>query len=69
MAKSPAVIGILTEPAPPTWWKAHRHQVYGTFGLIAGFYIGLHSTTSDDAPAYDPARPVRTGTASPSPSR
>ncbi|MFD3567420.1 hypothetical protein [Streptomyces sp. NPDC058667] len=69
MAKGPAVIGVLTQPAPPTWWKAHRHQVFGAFGLIAGFYIGLHSTGSDAAPANTPAHPVHISTASPSPSR
>jgi hypothetical protein len=33
---------VLTEPTPPTWWKANRHKVYGTVGLIIGFLIGSH---------------------------
>lgn len=37
-----AVIGVLTEPTPPTWWKANRHRVYGIGGLLLGYLIGSH---------------------------
>ncbi|MGW5658237.1 hypothetical protein [Streptomyces humi] len=37
-----AVIGVLTEPTPPTWWKANRHKVYGVGGLLIGYWIGSH---------------------------
>jgi hypothetical protein len=37
-----AVIGVLTEPTPPTWWKANRHKVYGICGLLIGYLIGSH---------------------------
>ncbi|MDX2633268.1 hypothetical protein PV381_43090 [Streptomyces scabiei] len=64
MAKAPAVIGVLTEPAPPTWWKANRHKVFLVLGLIGGFYIGTHS--SDAATKTDPPRPAHTAPADPS---
>ncbi|MFF3975077.1 hypothetical protein ACFYZ6_35220 [Streptomyces rubiginosohelvolus] len=43
-----AVIGVLTEPTPPSWWKANRHKVFGIVGLLLGFLLcqqisgGLH---------------------------
>ncbi|MGR8012251.1 hypothetical protein [Streptomyces hypolithicus] len=58
MAKAPRVIGVLAEPAPPTWWRAHRHQVFLALGLIGGFYLCSH--TSDAAPPADPPRPAHT---------
>ncbi|MBC9730971.1 hypothetical protein [Streptomyces sp. TRM68367] len=64
MAKAPAVIGVLTEPAPPTWWKANRHKVFLILGLICGFYIGTHS--SDATPKTDQPRPAHTAPADPS---
>ena len=42
MAKTPAVIGVLTEPPPPTWWKANRHKVLAIAGLLIGLYLGTH---------------------------
>ncbi|MEV0185845.1 hypothetical protein AB0I54_42255 [Streptomyces sp. NPDC050625] len=42
MAKGPAVIGVLTEPSRPTWWKANRHKVFGVAGLLIGYLIGTH---------------------------
>lgn len=64
MAKAPAVIGVLTEPPPPTWWKANRHKVFLVLGLIGGFYLGTHS--SDAAPNNDQPRPAHTAPADPS---
>ncbi|MFH9500588.1 hypothetical protein ACH4L9_34820 [Streptomyces globisporus] len=34
-----AVIGVLTEPTPPSWWKANRHKVFGIVGLLLGFLL------------------------------
>ncbi|MCX4581252.1 hypothetical protein OHB41_50815 [Streptomyces sp. NBC_01571] len=42
MAKGPAVIGILTEPPKPTWWRANRHKVLLVTGLLVGYWVGLH---------------------------
>ncbi|WP_394427196.1 hypothetical protein [Streptomyces sp. SGAir0957] len=50
----PKVIGVLTTPAPPTWWRAHRHQVLGTLGLIVGFWAGMHLTGDTDQPTRQP---------------
>lgn len=60
MAKPPRVIGVLTEPAPPTWWRANRHKVLFIAGVLLGLYLCHHS----NAAAQDP-HPTRT----PSPSR
>ncbi|OIJ95463.1 hypothetical protein BIV24_09030 [Streptomyces colonosanans] len=62
-------MGVLTQPAPPTWWQAHRHQVFAVLGLIGGFYIGTHSSDSNAVPKTDPPRPAHTAPAHPSPSR
>lgn len=43
-----AVIGVLREPTPPTWWQANRHKVYGTTGLLIGYMIGSHSPGATD---------------------
>ncbi|MGW1732153.1 hypothetical protein [Streptomyces sp. NPDC001999] len=51
MAKAPAVIGVLTEPAPPTWWKANRYKVFLVLGLIGGFYLGTHTAPVDPSTA------------------
>ncbi|MFH8558909.1 hypothetical protein ACH4FE_35705 [Streptomyces celluloflavus] len=68
MAKEPAVIGVLTQPAPPTWWQTNRHKVFLTLGLIGGFYLGTHS--SNAAPQHDQPRPAHTAPAdTTSPSR
>ncbi|MFC8238761.1 hypothetical protein [Streptomyces sp. NPDC056663] len=61
MAKAPAVIGVLTEPAPPTWWKANRHKVFLVLGLIGGFYLGTHTAPVDpstDSTVKLPPRPT-----------
>ncbi|MFC8263674.1 hypothetical protein ACFUNF_40255 [Streptomyces sp. NPDC057291] len=64
MANAPAVIGVLTEPAPPTWWRANRHKVLLVLGLIGGIYLGTHS--SDAAPRTDTPRPAHTAPVDPS---
>ncbi|MET9483639.1 hypothetical protein [Streptomyces sp. NPDC006638] len=59
MAKKPppAVIGVLTEPAPPTWWKAHRHQVALIAGILLGWQLcGVSSGADHGQPG--PARPT-----------
>ncbi|AIS02455.1 hypothetical protein [Streptomyces glaucescens] len=43
-----AVIGVLREPSPPTWWQANRHKVYGTAGLLIGYMIGSHFPGATD---------------------
>ncbi|MFF4866808.1 hypothetical protein ACFY3J_34970 [Streptomyces sp. NPDC001231] len=42
MAKAPTVIGVITEPPAPTWWKANRHKAFGVTGLLIGYLIGTH---------------------------
>ncbi|WP_326658756.1 hypothetical protein [Streptomyces canus] len=54
MAKGPTVIGVLTEPPAPTWWRANRHKVLLILVLLAGYYIGSHK---GDAPAQQPNTP------------
>ncbi|MFJ8926498.1 hypothetical protein ACIRLA_07990 [Streptomyces sp. NPDC102364] len=51
MAKGPAVIGVLTEPARPTWWKANRHIVLLILGLIVGFHL---ASPDSDAKTHHP---------------
>ncbi|MEU8764767.1 hypothetical protein [Streptomyces sp. NPDC048659] len=55
MANAPTVIGVLTEPPAPTWWKANRHKVFGIGGLLIGYLIGTHLTGAPEQPA--PPRP------------
>ncbi|MER5973294.1 hypothetical protein ABT112_26810 [Streptomyces sp. NPDC002055] len=43
-----AVIGVLTEPTPPTWWQANRHKVYGVSGLLLGYLISSHAHSGPD---------------------
>ncbi|MFD3533364.1 hypothetical protein [Streptomyces sp. NPDC058664] len=54
-----AVIGVLTKPTPPTWWKANRHKVYGTGGLLIGYLIGTHLQGAPDQQPQHP-RPSHT---------
>ncbi|WP_327691351.1 hypothetical protein OG870_22770 [Streptomyces sp. NBC_00461] len=54
MAKAPTVIGVLTEPPAPTWWKANRHKVLAIAGLLIGLYIGTHQ---DGTPQPETPRP------------
>lgn len=42
MAKGPTVIGVLTEPPAPTWWKVNRHKVLAVLGLLIGYWVGTH---------------------------
>jgi hypothetical protein len=61
-----AVIGVLTEPTPPTWWKANRHKVYGIGGLLIGYLIGsrLHSAPTPQPhprPAHSTPAPTTPG--------
>ncbi|MFJ4633574.1 hypothetical protein [Streptomyces sp. NPDC088847] len=63
MPKPPRVIGVLTEPAPPSWWRANRHKVLLAAGLLIGYLIGTHL---DGAPAPQPDIP-RPGHTAPAP--
>ncbi|WP_327328731.1 hypothetical protein OG735_41435 (plasmid) [Streptomyces sp. NBC_01210] len=63
MAKAPTVIGVLTEPPAPTWWKVNRHKVFGIGGLLIGYLIGTHL---HGAPAQQPETP-RPGHTKPAP--
>ncbi|MER6123058.1 hypothetical protein ABT173_10310 [Streptomyces sp. NPDC001795] len=63
MAKAPTVIGVLTEPTAPTWWKANRHKVFGVTGLLIGYMVGTHL---HGAPEQRPDNP---GRATPRPHR
>ncbi|MFB7598371.1 hypothetical protein [Streptomyces sp. NPDC056160] len=47
-----AVIGVLTEPTPPTWWQANRHKVYGVSGLLLGYLAGTHLHSVPDQPQH-----------------
>ncbi|MER6377162.1 hypothetical protein ABT255_54910 [Streptomyces mirabilis] len=68
MAKGPAVIGVLTEPPQPTWWKANRHKVLLVVGLLVGYWIGTHL---HGAPAPQPDTPPARArsTSAPTPAR
>ncbi|MFE1335870.1 hypothetical protein [Streptomyces microflavus] len=61
-----AVIGVLTEPTPPTWWKANRHKAFGALGLLLGFM--LCDQTHDSSERYERPRPSHTApTSTPGP--
>jgi hypothetical protein len=60
----PAVIGILTEPAPPTWWKAHRHQVLLIVGVFVGWQIAGATHGAPDHGQHGPTRPAHSSTPS-----
>ncbi|NED07581.1 hypothetical protein G3I55_38790 [Streptomyces sp. SID6648] len=64
--KPPAVIGVLTEPAPPTWWRAHRHQVLLVVGIFLGWQLCGASSGAADHDQHGPTAPP---TASPRPRR
>jgi hypothetical protein len=54
LAKAPTVIGVLTEPPAPTWWKVNRHKVFGVTGLLIGYLVGTHL---HGAPQQQPDQP------------
>ncbi|MFJ5142734.1 hypothetical protein [Streptomyces sp. NPDC088707] len=51
----PAPVPILTiqpmQPAKPTWWQAHRHQVLASAALVGGFVLGQHADNTPTASA------------------
>ncbi|MGG8318110.1 hypothetical protein ACQ9AR_33455 [Streptomyces lividans] len=49
-----AVIGVLREPTPPTWWQANRHKVFGVAGLLLGYVIGSHYPGATDQQPQHP---------------
>ncbi|MFB7657910.1 MULTISPECIES: hypothetical protein [unclassified Streptomyces] len=66
-----AVIGVLREPTPPTWWQANRHKFWGICGLLIGYMIGSHYPGTDQQPQHPrpghstpaPTAPARTPSA------
>ncbi|MDX2565028.1 hypothetical protein PV371_35990 [Streptomyces sp. TX20-6-3] len=62
MANAPTVIGVLTEPPAPTWWKANRHKVFGIGRLLIGYLIGTHLHGAPPDQSETP-RPGRTASA------
>lgn len=63
MAKAPTVIGVLTQPPAPTWWRVNRHKVFGVTGLLIGYLVGSHL---HGAPPQQPETP-RPGHTTPAP--
>ncbi|MGG2464853.1 hypothetical protein ACO0M4_34720 [Streptomyces sp. RGM 3693] len=62
MAKQTAtVLGVLTEPARPTGWKANRHKVLLVLGLLVGYWIGTH--VHGTVPQQQAPQPVSTAPA------
>ncbi|MFF2810242.1 hypothetical protein ACFVT2_24355 [Streptomyces sp. NPDC058000] len=62
MAKqTPTVLGVLTQPARPTGWKANRHKVLLVLGLLVGYWIGTH--VHGTAPQQQAPQPVSTAPA------
>ncbi|MEU5689895.1 hypothetical protein [Streptomyces venezuelae] len=66
--KPPAVIGVLTEPAPPTWWRAHRHQVLLIVGIFLGWQLCGASSGAADHDQHGPDRPAHSVTPTATPS-
>ncbi|MFE4578531.1 hypothetical protein [Streptomyces chartreusis] len=54
MANAPTVIGVLTEPPAPTWWKVNRHKVFGITGLLIGYLVGTHLHGAPQQPTPRP---------------
>ncbi|MFC9431634.1 hypothetical protein [Streptomyces sp. NPDC056987] len=68
MAKPPpAVIGVLTEPAPPTWWQAHRHQVLLLAGIVLGWQLCGANSGATEHEQHGPPRPDHSTTPSVTP--
>ncbi|QNP67974.1 hypothetical protein [Streptomyces genisteinicus] len=57
----------MTEPTPPSWWKANRHKIYFVTGVVCGWLLcanlGPLNTPQDGEP-----RPGHT-TPAPTPAR
>lgn len=63
----PTVLGVLTTPPPSSWWKTHRHLVLLGLGLVAGFWLAVHTgaaaiPASCPAPAPKSSATARPGT-------
>ncbi|GGX39988.1 hypothetical protein [Streptomyces chryseus] len=61
MAKPLAVIGILTQPTPASWWRRNRHIVFLCVGLFLGYQLCGTSEAAHFPGRPDPA-PSRTAT-------
>lgn len=55
MAKTPRVIGVLSEPAEPSWWKRHRHVVLLIAGLFLGYQLSGPASDANEAPHPKPS--------------
>lgn len=67
--KQPAVIGVLTEPAPTSWWRAHRHQVLLVAGIFLGWQLcGANTGAADHDQHAPPPHPAHSTAPSVSPS-
>ncbi|WP_406467081.1 hypothetical protein [Streptomyces sp. NBC_01594] len=66
MAKTPRVIGVLSEPAEPGWWKRHRHVVLLVLGLFIGYQLSGPASDVREAPRPKPfhTAPSKPGTES-----
>ncbi|WP_159048587.1 hypothetical protein [Streptomyces sp. NRRL F-4489] len=60
------MLGVVTEPAPPGWWKANRHKFFGIAGLLTGYWIGTHLHGAPDQRPPGP-RPAHSAPASTAP--
>ncbi|GAA2667622.1 hypothetical protein [Streptomyces lunalinharesii] len=63
--QTPTILGVLTEPARPTGWKANRHKVLLVLGLLVGYWIGTH--VHGTVPQQQPPRPASTAPAATAP--
>ncbi|MFG3384384.1 hypothetical protein [Streptomyces sp. NPDC047999] len=62
-----AVIGVLTEPTPPSWWQVNRHKILFVIGVVCGWLLCANLGPLNPPGDADP-RPAHTVQA-PTPSR
>ncbi|MEU6217238.1 hypothetical protein ABZ845_06895 [Streptomyces sp. NPDC047022] len=55
MSKTPRVIGVLSEPAEPSWWKQHRHVALLIAGLFVGYQLSGPASDAHEAPQPKPS--------------
>ena len=59
----PTVIGVLTAPPSPTWWRINRHLVLLAIGIAAGFWLAVKFGVAADATSACPPTPGPAATA------